>query len=207
MLQEVIWEKDTTAPVESNQYNESVNSSCSIYSYNLTTDEPANISIIWYQYFNNGSYMEDINSTNSVGTDFNKTPAVNMTSMVSNRRYAYNVTVCDEQANCGTESYTFRFPFALCDGWSHYGILNATTNSSTLADVLEADYVAWWNITDFTFETFTRASPSLGGSANLTRGDAVLVYRTIDTTWSWEYRINMLRIQLLLIQNLGLMYP
>jgi hypothetical protein len=186
------YEVDTTAPNVNAFDNQTINFTCDTWEVNLTTDEEVNMSITWYQVYENLTGKEEENYT-ATQTDFNTTPRVNLTEMVSNYRYAYNITICDEQNNCNTStntslSYNFRFPQSLCEGWTHVGILGTTFNMSTYAPLLNSSYLAWWNKTNQSFLTFVRDTPSLGGDINLTRGDGVLVNMDHDSTWPIEYR-------------------
>lgn len=187
----LFYEVDTTVPHFTAINNQTINFTCDKWEINLTTNEEVNMSLEWYKVFENGTGEEVINYS-ITDTSFDLYPRVNLTEMVSNTKYAYNFSLCDKSNNCNTStnhslSIDFRFAQSLCEGWTHVGILNTTTNSSDMTDLLNASNVAFWQ-SNQSFDTYTRDAPTLGGGVDMIRGNAMLVYMDHDSTFPIEYR-------------------
>src|SRR3990167_1320513 len=178
-------EFDASAPILSNLVNESItNGTCQTAFVNVTSDEPINVTGYYYDFLDGITANATVEGENS---SFNPDliSTVNLTSLISGRRYFYNMTYCDEHTNCNSTAIEgdFTFGWSLCTGWSHYGILNSTLNTSQMATDTGSDFISWWNITDDSFVTYTAASPSLGGGMMLTRGEALLINRNVSGVW------------------------
>lgn len=178
-------EIDTTAPVVSNLINESItNGTCQKERVNWTTDEPSNFTGYYWQV--DAGITE--NDTVTSQSTFAESLSTNMTNLITNTRYYYNISTCDAHGNCGTSDVTgdLTFGWSICDGWSHYGVLGTTIDTGLIAAEFGMDLVSVWNETLDSFTTYTLASPSLGGNINITRGEGFLIYRDIDGVWERE---------------------
>jgi len=174
----ISFELDTTEPYISDAIvNASVSNTCDTVGLTFNASEPVSITVNW------GLVTDALNETASISGYANDTNEINMTGLLSNTVYYYNLTICDEANNCnytatgtGTTSESFLKEHSACDGWNAYGILNTSVKLQDIRYGLNDDNaltISWFNRTS---QTFLNYVTSLHTNENHTipRGDAVL---------------------------------
>ena len=176
-------EFDLTAPPLTTLDNYTLtNGTCQTATVNFLLGEDANATGYYYDILSGEADNRTFTDVNS----FSNNISMNLTTLVNNRRYDYNISTCDAHGNCGTNDVQseYKFDWSLCEGWSQYGILTSSVSLSGIANDTNADSVAVWNESAGSFATFTTASPSLGNDNVLVgRGDGILINVPHDNAW------------------------
>ena len=185
-------EFDSTPPGISAHTNTTLTvGACQTANVNFTVDEPANISGFYYPV--KDGVTANVSITQNLSFAFPDV-VTNLTNLINNERYYYNYSICDEHGNCNDSDSAlgidevqlqgdFTFGWSLCEGWSQYGILESSINTSALGESVGADFISFWQIENDSFDTLTVASQSLGGHRLVGRGEAILIHTTEDKAW------------------------
>lgn len=176
---------DSDTPPIDRIKNGSVGNYSDRWAINFTSDEEVNYTIFY------GTTATGVNQT-SYSSSFSNVTNVNLTSMLENTNYFFNITVCDRAGNCNTSGtnntygqHKFTFPFKIFAGWSYFAIYDSKINMSTIAAQTMTDYVYYWNSTDQSWIYHTAgASSEAGFNVGVVEGRTVVaLYEGTNSTW------------------------
>jgi len=177
---------DRTKPTLTTFANASTTDTCDNFYLKFNVSESSNLSVYYSKditAFSNLSNTASVYDTSSA----NATRTINLTGLLGNTNYYYNITICDLYGNCNATAQTattnsFYKEWSACEGWNAYAILDTKVSLDDIANnITSAMTVSWFNESSQSFKSYVPGI-STNRYINLSRGDAVMV-ETDNNSW------------------------